>query len=439
MANAWLMLGLAALIASGVFAVLLVLARTPRVQDIFPWIDFFHTALVVHVDLSVLIWFLAFAGVLWSLTNAPRRGGFPWQWTALGLCGLGTVVIALAPFAGVGNPLMNNYVPVLQHPVFFLGLGVFGLGTLIQTGFSLVYGIPKPGADAYGHALHVGVYTGAVATGIAIVSFFWSYAAMPGYLEGQAFYEMFFWGGGHVLQFTWTQLMLVAWLWLASGTGLVLLIGPRVATFLFALGVAPVLSAPVIQLFNNPASPGYIVGFTRLMEYGNGIAAVPLGLVLLAGFFKARPVGPAHRPARAALTSSLFLFAVGGVLGFLISGVNTVIPAHYHGSIVGVTLAFMGLTYHLLPQLGFRAPQGRMAVAQPYIYAAGQFLHIAGLAWSGAMGIQRKTAGASQGLDSAPEIAAMGLMGLGGLISVLGGVLFLIVALRAMWPRRQSG
>jgi cytochrome c oxidase subunit 1 len=39
----------------------------------------------------------------------------------------------------------------------------------------------------------------------------------------------------------------------------------------------------------------------------------------------------------------------------MIRGVNVVIPAHYHGSIVGITLAFMGLAYVLLPRLGFAA------------------------------------------------------------------------------------
>src|SRR3989338_10157216 len=64
LASGWLWLGIASLVGAGPFAILLVLSRTPYVQDVFPWVDFFHTALVVHVDLSVLLWFLAFAGVL---------------------------------------------------------------------------------------------------------------------------------------------------------------------------------------------------------------------------------------------------------------------------------------------------------------------------------------------------------------------------------------
>ncbi len=62
-----------------------------------------------------------------------------------------------------------------------------------------------------------------------------------------------------------------------------------------------------------------------------------------------------------------------------------------------------------------------------------------GLVWSGGYGVQRKVAGAAQGLDGLQEVAAMGLMGLGGLIAIIGGVLFLFVVLRtAMRPTRHA-
>jgi heme/copper-type cytochrome/quinol oxidase subunit 1 len=145
-----------------------------------------------------------------------------------------------------------------------------------------------------------------------------------------------------------------------------------------------------------------------------------------------------RRPLRNALGASLLLFAVGGLIGAAISGVNTIIPAHYHGSIVGVTLALMGLTYHLLPRLGLGTPPPRLAALQPLIYAAGQLLHVGGLAASGAMGIQRKTAGAAQGLDTLGAKAAMGVMGLGGLLAVIGGILFVVAVIVAVRNGRLS-
>ncbi|MGD8421638.1 MAG: hypothetical protein PVJ78_14415, partial [Gammaproteobacteria bacterium] len=68
----WLSLGLAALVVGGLYTVLIVLSRTPFFQEIIPWVDFFRTALVVHVNLTVLVWFLAFAGVLWNYTSSAR-------------------------------------------------------------------------------------------------------------------------------------------------------------------------------------------------------------------------------------------------------------------------------------------------------------------------------------------------------------------------------
>ena len=126
------------------------------------------------------------------------------------------------------------------------------------------------------------------------------------------------------------------------------------------------------------------------------------------------------------------LFAVGGVIGIFISGNNVKIPAHYHGSIVGVTLALMGLVYHLLPQLSYAAPVGRLATWQPVLYGAGQLMHITGLVWSGGYGVQRKVAGAEQVLRTGGEITGMGLMGLGGLIAIIGGLLFVVVVIRAV-------
>jgi hypothetical protein len=47
LAAGWLLLALAALVASGLFSILLVLARTPGLQQMFPVADFFRVALVV--------------------------------------------------------------------------------------------------------------------------------------------------------------------------------------------------------------------------------------------------------------------------------------------------------------------------------------------------------------------------------------------------------
>ncbi|HHJ16042.1 MAG TPA: cytochrome C oxidase subunit I [Gammaproteobacteria bacterium] len=435
LAVGWLSLGLAALVASGLFSVLLVLSRTPAIQEYIPLLDFFHVALVVHVDLSVLIWFLSFAGVLWSLAVGAQ--GAAWGWSALALGALGTAIIALAPFAGAGNPLMNNYVPVLDHPLFLAGLGVFGTGFALLVVRTLLTPAPADGArGAWTTALRFAMRAAALTAAIALMALAWSWLDIPADMQGQGYYEFLFWGSGHILQFTHTLLLLVAWVWMAHACGAKPVVSRRTLTLLFALAASPVLLALPIYLGDEVASLQHRLEFTQLMKYG-GLATFPAIAVILFSLPATRRVNASQRPARAALFASLLLFGAGGILGYMIEGVNVVIPAHYHGSIVGVTLAFMGLTYHLLPQLGFGAPAPRLATIQPWVYGGGQLLHILGLAWSGGYGVQRKTAGAAQGLDSMEKIIGMGMMGLGGLIAIIGGLLFVIVALGAMW-RRQS-
>jgi hypothetical protein len=73
---------------------------------------------------------------------------------------------------------------------------------------------------------------------------------------------------------------------------------------------------------------------------------------------------------------------------------------------------------------------------QPWLYGGGQLLHVLGLVISGGYGVQRKVAGAAQALDSVGRVTGMGLMGVGGLISIAGGFLFIYVCYRAMWSGR---
>ena len=430
LARGWLWLGLLALIVSGLFSVLLVLSRTPGVNRLLPVADFFRVALVVHVDLSVLVWFIALAGLLWSLNGSRRL--MPWAWTALGLCGFGAALLSLAPFLGSGEPIMANYIPVLDGAPFLAGLWVFGagVGVLVLRG---LFTAPKigPGLDAAG-ALRFGLNASVIATAVALLAFGWSFAVLPQSLAGKAYYEILFWGGGHALQFTWTLLMLVGWLWLASACGARLPLSPRVTLALFALALLSVFVTPLAYLAYDIASVEHRQLHTWAMRVGGGLAIAPIALAVALGLRGPTRLDPAQRPLRAALVASMLLFAAGGLIGVFIAGSNVRIPAHYHGCIVGVTLALMGLVYRLLPQLGYAAPQGRLAVWQPGLYGAGQLMHILGLVWSGGYGVQRKVAGAEQVLRSPSEVAGMGLMGLGGLVAIIGGLLFVVVVIRAM-------
>ena len=427
----WLQLGVLSLALAGLFAVLLVLSRTPGSEAFFPWIDFFRTALVVHVDQSVLIWFLAMAGVVWSLLIPVHAGHLRLQRLAYGLALAGTLGIALAAFIGEGAPLMNNYVPVLQRPFFFGALGLFGLGIGIQA-LLVLY---RSGGTLFGKGAwtlpRLAGFTVALAVLVSLAALNTAWVQMPASVTGQGFYEYLFWGAGHNLQFAYTQLLLLAWLLLAWQTGISLPLNRSWLAALLLVGVSPVLATPLIYLLYGTLTVESHTAFIRQMQFGGGLAAVPLGIILLLGLCKAPPADAAQRPLRRCLWMSLLLFFSGGFIALLISGINTIIPAHYHGSIVGVTLALMGLAYLLLPRLGYPLVQGRLADWQPWIYGFGQLLHIIGLGVSGAMG-------AEQGLDRLAVKLSMGVMGFGGLLAVVGGILFVWIMLRAFWRGRQT-
>lgn len=432
-ARGWLLLGAVALVGSGLFSLLLVLARTPYVQHLVPGVDLFHTALVVHVDLSVLVWFFAAGGMLWSVNSGAAAAR--WSRAALALAAAGTALLVLGPFAG-GAAVMSNYVPVLDAPVFLVGLAVFaaGIGTVV------VAALAAPGRvgavmDGSG-ALRSGLNAAAVSALVALGAFAWSFATVPSGLEGKAYYELVFWGGGHVLQFTWTLLMLVAWLWLAEAGGLRLPLKPRVAVSLFAAALAFVFVTPVLYAMYDVASVEHRRLLTWAMRAGGGIAVGPFAIAVLLSFHRAPHASDRAVALRAALAMSMLLFLAGGLIGFFIRGSTVTIPAHYHGCIVGVTLAFMGVAFHLMPRLGLGEPSWRLAFRQPVVYGVGQLMHITGLMWSGGYGVQRKVAGGAQVLGSIQEIAGMALMGLGGLVAIAGGMLFLVVVAGAIRRRR---
>jgi hypothetical protein len=434
LARGWLRLGLLALVGSGLFSILLVLSRTPGLNRRFDVAEFFRVALVVHVDLSVLVWFVALAGLLWSLNGSARAAA--WGWAALALCSVGTALMALAPFVAQAEPVMANYIPVLDGPLFIAGLLVFGAGAGVLVLRSL-FTAPRIGIGFDGEgALRFGLNAAAVSAAVALAAFAASYAGVPHALAGRAYYEILFWGGGHALQFTWTLLMLVGWLWLASACGAPLPLSPRVTLLMFVLALAAVFVTPVAYLAHDIASVEHRNLLTLAMRFGGGVTIVPIGLAVLYGLARA-PAGlrcgwGPTAPLRAALLASVLLFAAGGVIGIFISGSNVRIPAHYHGCIVGVTLALMGLVYHLLPRLGYGVPQGPLATLQPALYGVGQLMHIVGLVWSGGYGVQRKVAGAEQVLRSHGEVAGMALMGLGGAVAIAGGLVFVAVLLRAL-------
>jgi len=428
LARIWLYNAIFALAVAGLFALPPVLLRNsfkniPDAQRIF------DTALIVHVNMSVLIWLISICCMVFALKTREKflffsRGG------ALLSC-FGTLLIAISPFIAKSMPSTNNYIPVLGNIWFLLGLACFGCGVLLQAVICLLtFRFFRKIDEDFGRSF--AACSTAFIIIIAALCFILSSRQLRpqdfDYATAKSYYEILFWAGGHILQFGYVQMMVFAWFWVAESLAGKTPNRPWQVIFIYSFGVVLAISAPFIYLEYGIQSFEFIDFFTRQMQYGLGIAPLMAGILLLSS-----RRWPLKFEARSnALILSLILFAAGGIIGFIIRGSNAIIPAHYHGSIVAVTLAFMALVYDILPRLKFKST-GRFAAWQPVIYGVGQLMHISGLAIMGGYGALRKTAGSAE----VHTIFGKILFAIGGGFAILGGFLFVVIILQAMWPKAK--
>jgi hypothetical protein len=438
-ARRWLGVAVGSLVLAGALAALLVVGRSPGLDRLAGDPLFFRRALVVHVDLSLVVWFLSFVAALYQLIPSARRTPVR---AGLGLGAAITGIVMMVVAAGLGGePVLCNYVPVLDHPLFIGGLVAFGAGlalTLLQPMLSPA-DERRTGPVPLPQAARPGLRAAAVAVLLALTTFAVAWRTTPAALSAEAYWELVMWGGGHVLQFASVAAMLSVWIMLLAPVCGEPPVSRRTATVLFGLLLAPLLVAPLLAI-PDTTSPSYRLGFTRLMELG----IFPVVTIMLAlcgrALWRAGRAGRlrGRDPRLLGFAASAGLSLVGFVLGALIDGSNTLVPGHYHASIGAVTVAFMTVSYTLLEPFGMRLGRrgARLAAVQPLIFGAGQMVFALGFAFAGAHGMGRKTYAAEQA-DHGMQTVGLVVMSIGGLVAVAGGLLFLGLVGSA-WRRREE-
>lgn len=431
---AWLYVAVAVLLAAGLLAVLLVLGRMPPFDALVSDPDWFRRCLAVHVVLALVLWFQSFAAVLMlALPAHPRRGALARVGAAL--AAFGTVALIGSAWLPGTEAVMSNYVPVLDHPVFGLGLAAFAAG-VVAVALSRVLLPNDREVLGLGLPAHVAPFLRAaiVAVLLAGLTLVGSRLNLTPGLETRAHYELLFWGVGHVLQFVNALGLVVVALWLTTDFTGREPMSRRTAGWLAAVAILPWLAAPLLPMAGT-WSATYRVGFTRLMQY----ATLPVPLVV--AWLCVRTLRAAARDHAIRLRGDLRIRALGAaavltllglVLGALIREANTVVPGHYHASIGAVTAAFMAAALVLLPRLGLGHAvdlQSRVARWQPAIYGTGQAVFALGFAIAGA---PRKVYGTEQVGRDALQTAGLVVMGVGGLVAVAGGIAFLVLFVRAV-------
>lgn len=430
----WLLLATGALSLAGLFALLVAVARVPVLA---PWAgkSYFHSALVGHVVFSLVVWFLLMEVVLWRYAfgdggvgggvggGAGSRG---YDRLAFSLCALGVAVAGIAALSGRGEPVLSHYVPWLRHPGFTVGLTMFAAGVALMAVPAAWRGLT--GGDRSVSATGAGVSAAVVVA--VLLSLILTGARLSGSpADPETVIRALFWGPGHILQFAHVAAMVTAWHLLLGPVG-----GPlgnprtvRGILFLYLPGAAFGLIATAV---GDPVALTASPFMSRLMAWGlgvptGGVILLALGSVLTGSRFAGSRLAW-REPTFTAVLAGLTTFTIGG--GIAVAGLleqNLRIPAHYHGVLGAVALAFMGFTYRLL---GNAFPKGFNEVLarwQPYVYAVGVLGFVAGMSWAGGYGAPRKTPGFDWVQDPAVFIA-MNLMGVGALFAAVGGAAYVI-------------
>lgn len=434
----WALLAAGSLAIAGAFGFLLAVSRVPGSETIVHWpMEFFSKGLVIHVIFSLVVWFLAMFALLTSFATIEIAPGMP-RWAPAGRLGLVLVAMSfpmlfVPAFGEETVATLNNYVPAIIHPSYYLGL------------VSLAFGILLPVLRLFANvAFFTGRLEGLVASmtaagvvycvalGAFIASLYFSWGEDP----SRIMHEHLFWGGGHLLQFLNCLLMLTGWYVLARDLFGRDVIDPDAFRLSVALvGLFALLALPFYFVFD-PFSAEQTEAFRRLqflLAFPSLLIAVQ-GLLGVVRHAQVRSL-PWRDPGFMALVLSPVAFGVGGIMGLLITGSDTRTPAHYHGVIAGVNLACMGLMLtYCLPRLDRPVSSGTGLRLQITLFGLGQLLGSIGLFLAGGYGAPRKTPSGVVELANGAVIG-MTLHGIGALLAIIGGVMFVATVLTALLLR----
>ncbi|MDP1579325.1 MAG: cbb3-type cytochrome c oxidase subunit I [Candidatus Didemnitutus sp.] len=439
-ARVWFLFAVGSLVLAGLLSLLLVVGRLPFLGAIFTDPLFFKRALVVHVDLALVVWFQAGTAAFLALALGdalPRKlVGISFAFCSAGIFGL----LAGAVMPGA-QPILSNYVPVIDHPVFLAGLASWFVGTAIF----FIGALTSPNSRITGLPDDVIVALRVAAAG-NVIAFFTFAAAWRTTLAGLppiGFYELVAWGGGHVLQAANVAMMLGLWLLLLNRWSGKSVLSPAACRWLFTALILPHAALPFLAL-GGTSNPLYTETATELMRWTLfPVILIVLGLGIRHYVIHRRSPDVARTDFRlVGLAGSVSLIVMGLIMGAMIRGSNTLVPGHYHAAIGAVTLALMAAAYDFcaaVSPVGAAAQAWKKARAQLIIFGAGQAVFALGFAIAGVYGLGRKQYGVEQHVRTTGEYVGLGVMGFGGILAVAGGLLFLAIMLRCIgsWRARS--
>ncbi|HSL71179.1 MAG TPA: cbb3-type cytochrome c oxidase subunit I [Longimicrobiales bacterium] len=467
--------GIVFLAIGGLFGLSVALTRWPAVHLLPP--DWFYLALTAHGLDVLLLWIIFFeiavlyfavAVLLGSRLAAPRVA-----WAAFALMLIGGLTTNVAVLQGSSTVMFTSYVPMPAAPHFYLGLVLFAVGALVAVGIffgTLVIAreegtyqgsIPLVTFGALTAAI-IAVFTLASGAIILIPTFLWSVGIV--HTIDPLMYKLIWWGMGHSSQQINVSAHVAIWYAIAAIVLGAKPLSEKVSRMAFLLYILFLQLASAHHLMVEPGlssewkifNTSYAMYLAVLgsmihgMTVPGSIEAAQRAKGFNRGLFEWLRKAPWGNPAFSGMFMSLVMFGfLGGISGVVMGTeqINLIIhntlyvPGHFHGTVVaGTTLAFMAVTYLLIPlifQREVRFP--RMARWQPYIFAIGVSGISLFMMGAGTLGIPRRhwditLADAPFKFDF-PDTAYL-LLGLNGIFAIcaaLGGLMYIIIAVASVF------
>lgn len=467
-------LGVVYLLIGGIFGLLVAATRAPGIHLLDA--DTFYMALTLHGTAVLLFWVIFFEmAILYfaSSTLLRCRPAMPMiGWLGFVLMLGGSILAMVAFLRGKSSVMFTSYVPMQAEPIFYLGLILFAVGALIGCFIFLATLVVAKNEKTYDGSVPLvtfGAITAAIiaiftiATGavILIPTFLWSVGLINNI--DPAVYRVLWWGMGHSSQQINVSAHVSVWYATAAIVFGAKPMSEKVSRGAFLLYILFLQLASAHHLLVDPGigstwkvfNTSYAMYLAVLASMVHGLT-VP-GAIEVAqrkkgfnnGLFEWLKKAPWDNPVFSGMFLSMIVFGfIGGITGVVMGTeqINLIIhntifvPGHFHATVaVGTTLAFMGITYFLIPVL-FRRQLILPGLAkwQPYIFTAGMLMLILFMLGAGTLGVPRRhwdinfADAQLQFQFAGTAITMMGLAGFGGLLATVGGGAYCLIAVGSL-------
>jgi len=456
--------GIVFLLLGGVAAILLALTRWQAVH-LLP-VDWFYRIITFHGMNMLIFWILFFeVAILYFTATTPLNSRLYSRWVAwvsFGMMLAGAVMTNWVILAGQADVMMTSYLPLLAHPLFYLGIILVAVGTLVAVFnfFATLYIAKRD--RTYEGSLPLVTFGAMAAAVIAVVTLLHGAIVMiPTFTYSMGWtpepdpmwYRMIWWGLGHMSQQVNVCAMVAVWYLIAYFAVGAKPLNETVCRGAFVLYILFINLAAAHHLLVDPGvSAGWKIWNTSYAMYLAVLASmihaftIPASVELAMrdkgyrrGLFGWVMALPWRNPAFSAAVLSLLIFGfVGGITGVTLGtqqiniiAHNTLrITGHFHATVVGgTTLAFMGLAYYVIPLIFKRDFIMRgWARVQPWLFGGGILMVSFGMSFAGSLGVSRRVHDIEYaGIYGPAAHFFLGLMGVGAIIAVLALILFVLL------------